>query len=149
MTATTIVSDEVVTFRLGDQWFGIAVLHVQEVICHQRIARVPLAAPGIAGLLNLRGQIVTAIDLHQRLEISRGTSESLMNVVVRDGDELFALIVDEVGDVVAVPPDGLESLPASLDGAWARVCTGVVRMDQGLLAVVDVTRLLDESNTRP
>jgi purine-binding chemotaxis protein CheW len=71
-----------------------------------------------------------------------------MNVVVRDGDELFAFIVDEVGDVATVPPGTLEPLPAGLDGTWAHVCTGVVRMDQGLLAVVDVTRLLDESNTR-
>ena len=144
-----IRSDEVVTFRVGKQWFGVGVLNVQEVIGYQRIARVPLAEPGVAGLLNLRGQIVTAIDLHQRLEISHGTAESLMNVVVCDGDELFALIVDEVGDVAAVPPDTLEPLPASLDGAWARVCTGVIRMEQGLLAVVDVTRLLDESNTCP
>jgi purine-binding chemotaxis protein CheW len=144
----TSATDDVVTFRLSDQWFGIAVLDVQEVIGRQRIARVPLAAPSVAGLLNLRGQIVTAIDLHQRLQIPRDTSESLMSVVVRDGDELFAFIVDEVGDVATVPPGTLEPLPAGLDGTWAHVCTGVVRMDQGLLAVVDVTRLLDESNTR-
>ncbi|HEY5087073.1 MAG TPA: chemotaxis protein CheW [Gemmatimonadaceae bacterium] len=149
MTRTDATAGEVVTFRLGDQWFGVPVLGVQEVIGLQRIARVPLAAPGVAGFLNLRGQIVTAIDLHQRLEISRDTAEPFMNVVVRDGDELFALIVDEVGDVAAVPHDALEPSPGSLDGSWARVCTGVVRMDRGLLAIVDVTRLLDESNTRP
>ncbi len=141
--------NDVVTFRVGDQWFGVDVLDVQEVIGHQRIATVPLAAPGIAGFLNLRGQIVTAIDLHRRLEISRTTSEPLMNVVVRDGDELFALIVDEVGDVSAVSPDALEPSPANLAGVWSRVCTGVVRMDHGLLAIVDVTRLLDEPTTRP
>lgn len=146
---SAVACDEVVTFRVGPQWFGVAVLQVQEVIGHQRIARVPLAPLGVAGLLNLRGQIVTAIDLHQRLEISRSPSESLMNVVVRDGDELFALVVDEVGDVAAVAPDALEALPPSLDGAWARICVGVIRMDHGLLAIVDVTRLLDESNTRP
>lgn len=148
MTTMAASTDEVVTFRLGAQWFGIPVLDVQEVIGPQRIASVPLAAPTVAGLLNLRGQIVTAIDLHQRLQIPHDTSESLMNVVVCDGGELFALIVDEVGDVAAVSPGALEPLPASLDGAWARVCVGVVRMDQGLLAVADVTRLLDESNTR-
>ena len=144
-----IAAGEVVTFRVGGQWFGIDVLSVQEVIGRQRLATVPLAAPGVAGFLNLRGQIVTAIDLHCRLEISRQTSEPLMNVVVRDGDELFALIVDEVGDVVAVLPDALEPPPANLAGLWSRVCTGVVRMDQGLLAIVDVTRLLDEPTTRP
>jgi purine-binding chemotaxis protein CheW len=149
MTASLAPSGEVVTFRVGDQWFGVDVMDVQEVIGQLRIARVPLAAPGIAGFLNLRGQIVTAIDVQRRLEISRSTSESSMNVVVRDGDELFALVVDEVGDVVAVSSGTLDPAPASLGGAWARVCTGVVRMDQGLLAIVDVTRLLDEQNTRP
>jgi purine-binding chemotaxis protein CheW len=145
MTAALTETDEVVTFRLGDQWFGVAVLNVQEVIGQLRVARVPLAAPGIAGFLNLRGQIVTAIDLHQRLQIPCDRSEpSSMNVVVRDRDELFALVVDEVGDVAAVAPGALEPAPASLDGAWARICTGVVRMDQGLLAVIDVTRLLNE-----
>lgn len=148
MIATLRTTNEVVTFRVGTQWFGIPVLDVQEVIVHQRVARVPLAGPSIAGLLNLRGQIVTAIDMHQRLEISRTASESLMNVVVCDEGELFALIVDEVGDVAAVSPETLERLPASLDGSWARICTGVVRMDNGLLAIVDVKRLLDESNTR-
>ena len=142
-------ANEVVTFRIGGQWFGVDVLDVQEVIGQQRIATVPLAAPGIAGFLNLRGQIVTAIDLHRRLEISRTTSEPLMNVVVRDGDELFALVVDEVGDVAAVSHDALEPPPANLAGVWSRVCTGVARMDHGLLAIVDVTRLLDEPTTRP
>jgi purine-binding chemotaxis protein CheW len=152
MTATVASAastDEVVTFRVGSQWFGIHVLEVQEVMVQQRIARVPLAAPGVAGLLNLRGQIVTAIDLYQRLEISPGTSEPLMNVVVRNGDELFALIVDEVGDVTVIPSHAIRRLPANLAGAWARICTGVVEMDHGVLAIVDVTHLLDESNTCP
>jgi purine-binding chemotaxis protein CheW len=149
VTTVAVASSEVVTFRVGSQWFGVSVLDVQEVIGHQRISRVPLAGPGIAGLLNLRGRIVTAVDLHQRLEIPCTASESLMNVVVRDGEELFALIVDEVGDVAEVTAGTLEPLPARLVGMWPRVCTGVVRMDQGLLAVVDVKRLLDEPNTRP
>ncbi len=149
MTASAVQSDEVVTFRVGAQWFGVGVLHVQEVISHQRVARVPLAGPAIAGLLNLRGQIVTAIDMHQKLEILRKSSESLMNVVVRDADELFALVVDEVGDVAVVAPGALEPLPASLDGVWGRVCTGVVRKDDGLLAILNVSQLLDEPNTCP
>lgn len=148
MTATLSSTGEVVTFRVGDQWFGVDVMNVQEVIGQLRIARVPLAGAGIAGFLNLRGQIVTAIDVHRRLEISRHPSESSMNVVVRDGDELFALVVDEVGDVAAVSPGTLEPAPASLVGTWSRACNGVVRMDQGLLAIVDVRRLLEDSNTR-
>lgn len=148
MTAIATSVEDVVTFRVGDQWFGVDVLQVQEVIGQQRIARVPLAAAGVAGFLNLRGQIVTAMDMHRRLEIPRAPSESLMNVVVRDGDELFALIVDEVGDVAAIAPDALEPPPANLAWAWSKVCTGIVKLDHGLLAIVDVTRLLDEANTR-
>lgn len=149
MTATLGVTIEVVTFRVGSQWFGVPVTDVQEVITHQRTARVPLARPCVAGLLNLRGKIVTAIDMHERLEISSAGPESLMNVVVRNGGELFALVVDEVGDVAAVSPHTLERLPISLDGSWARICTGVVRMEHGLLAIIDATSLLDESITRP
>lgn len=149
MTATLNPTDEVVTFRVGTQWFGVPVLCVQEVIKWQRVARVPLAQPHIAGLLNLRGQILTAVDMHKRLEISPAASESLMHVVVCDEGEMFALIVDEVGDVGAFSSQTLERLPASLDASWARVCTGVVRMDQGLLAILDTTRLLDEASTRP
>ena len=149
MNSTAVSSDDVITFRVGSQWFGIGVLDVQEVIGPQRIARVPLAAPYIGGLLNLRGQIVTAIDMHEKLEISRDPDDSLMNVVVRDGEELFALLVDEVGDVVTVPLDGLESLPAGLAGDWGRICAGVVRKDFGLLAILHTTHLLDETSTRP
>src|SRR5665213_2565696 len=149
MIAMAEGTDEVVTFRVGKQWFGLPVIAVQEVISHQQTARVPLARSCVAGLLNLRGQVVTAIDMHDRMEISANASESLMDVVVCDGGELFALVVDEVGDVVAVPPHTLERLPASLDGLWARICTGVVRLDNGLLALIDVARLLDESSTRP
>lgn len=149
MIALAESTDEVVTFRVGKQWFGLPVIAVQEVIGHQPTSRVPLARSCVAGLLNLRGQVVTAIDMHDRMEIPAAASESLMDVVVCDGGEFFALVVDEVGDVVAVPPHTLERLPASLDCLWARICTGVVRMDHGLLALIDIARLLDESSTRP
>jgi purine-binding chemotaxis protein CheW len=149
MTTAVSTSDEFVTFRVGTQWFGVPVLAVQEVINQQRVARVPLAQPYVAGLLNLRGRIVTAVDMHERLEISCSPSESMMNVVVCDGGELFALAVDEVGDVGAFSTHMLERLPAGLDASWARVCSAVVRMDQGLLAILDTTRLLDETGIRP
>ena len=149
MTSTAVTSDDVITFRVGTQWFGIGVLEVQEVIGPQRLALVPLAEAYVGGLLNLRGQIVTAIDMHEKLQISRSPDESLMNVVVRDGDELFALLVDEVGDVVTVPPDDLEALPASLADEWGRICAGVVRKEYGLIAVLHTTHLLDEPSTRP
>ena len=149
MTATTASSDDVITFRVGSQWFGVEVLHVQEVIGPQRIARVPLAESYVGGLLNLRGQIVTAIDMHEKLEISRDPDDSLMNVVVHDGDELFALLVDEVGDVVTVTAGELEPMPVSVGGEWGRICAGVVRKENGLLAVLHTAQLLDETSSRP
>lgn len=149
MTVAASAENDVVTFRVGSQWFGVSVLDVQEVLSAQRVAHVPLSPPDVEGFLNLRGQIVTAINVHQRLQITADADSGSMNVVVCDGDELFALIVDEVGDVVAVPPGALEALPATLDDTWMRVCNGVMRCEHGLLAVVDAGRLLNDSNTRP
>lgn len=139
---------EFVTFRVAEQWFGLPVLMVQEVLAAQRVARVPLAPGDVTGLLNLRGQIVTAINMHRRMEIGLDPEPSPMNVVVRDGDELFALIVDEVGDVVAVPAAAVESLPATLDTCWTGACAGVVRQDGGLLAILDASRTLGETTPR-
>ncbi len=147
MSSEIVRQTDLVTFRVGSQWFGVSVLSVQEVLRAQRVARVPLAPRDVAGFLNLRGQIVTAVSLHRRLEISAGDSTELMNVVVRDGGELFALIVDEVGDVVEVLPGTVERLPSTLESTWGRACTGVVRRDSDLLAITDASRLLDDLQT--
>ena len=147
MTAKMTGDAELVTFRVAEQWFGVPVLSVQEVLVAQRVARVPLAPAEVTGLLNLRGQIVTAINMHRRLELGYAPAGSPMNVVVRDGEELFALVVDEVGDVVAVPERTIESLPATLDTCWKGVCAGVVRRESDLLAVLDPRRVLGDSST--
>lgn len=136
---------EFVSFRVGTQWFGVPVLAVQEVLSIQRLARIPLAPPEVTGLLNLRGQLVTAINLHRVLDSGTPPEGTAMNVVVRDVDELFALVVDEVGDVVSVAPQSIEPLPATLDTCWRDACDGVVRWPNGLLAVLEPGRLLDDS----
>src|SRR5690606_15557418 len=101
-----------VSFELNRQWLGVPVERVQEVLVAQRISPVPLASGEIAGFLNLRGQIVTAIDLRARLGLPpRGEGETCMNIVVRDGDELFSLVADAVGDVVESTADSLEQTP--------------------------------------
>lgn len=132
-----------VSFQLNGQWLGIAVECVQEVLVAQRISPVPLAPDEVAGFLNLRGQIVTAIDLRTRLGLPRrADDQSCMNIVVRDGEELFSLVADAVGDVVEAPGDALEPTPRTLEPLWRSVCEGVIRLPIGLLLVVNVDELL-------
>lgn len=134
---------EYVTFRLADQWLGVPVMLVQEVLVAMRIARVPLAPDAIAGFLNLRGQIVTAFDLRTTLHLPpRDADAEVMNVVVRHESELFAFMVDEVGDVVTVAHDTIEPTPATLDRRWRAACTGIVRRERGLLLVMNVHEVL-------
>lgn len=133
-----------VSFRLTEQWLGIPVVRVQEVLVAQRISPVPLAPLEIAGFLNLRGQIVTAIDLRAKLGLPpRDAGESEMNIVVRDGDELFSLIVDAVGDVVEASADTLDPTPRTLDPIWRSACDGVIRMSMGLLVIMNVDEVLN------
>jgi purine-binding chemotaxis protein CheW len=139
--ATSAEVQGFVTFRLAGEHLGVPVRLVQEVLTHQLLSPVPLAPVEVAGFLNLRGQIVTALDLAARLGLG-ASAEMRMNVVVRDGDELFSLQVDEVGDVVEVAPSALEPPPATLDARWRSVARGVIRLDAGLLVVLDLGALL-------
>ena len=130
-----------VSFRVGEQWFGVPVAHVQEVLRGGRVSPVPLAPPQVAGFLNLRGQIVTAIDLRARLGLDTAAAAvECMNIVVDDRGELFSFRVDEVGDVV----EGcdVDAVPPSLDPQWRACCDGVIRLPTGLLAVMNVEALL-------
>ncbi len=130
---------EYVTFRLADQWLGIPVMVVQEVLTSQRIARVPMAPAAIAGFLNLRGQIVTALDLRTTLGLaSRPAGTDVMNVVVRHEGELFAFMADEVGDVVPVTQQDVRPTPPSLDARWRSASVGIVRRDHDLLLILSV-----------
>jgi len=134
---------EYVTFRLVDQWLGIPVMAVQEVLAAQRIARVPMAPTAIAGFLNLRGQIVTALDLRTTLRLdARPADTDVMNVVVRHEGELFAFMVDEVGDVVSVSNQSVESTPATLDARWRAASVGIVRREHDLLLVMSVNEVI-------
>lgn len=147
MTATppqaACVPKEYVTFRLAEQWLGIPVMAVQEVLLAMRIARVPMAPDAIAGFLNLRGQIVTAVDLRTTLRLApRVADDDVLNVVVRHESELFAFMVDEVGDVVSVADDAIERTPATLDSRWRAACSGIVRRERGLLLVMNVHDVL-------
>jgi purine-binding chemotaxis protein CheW len=132
-----------VTLMLGGQLCGVPVLSVRDVLADQTIARIPLAPPEVAGNLNLRGRIVTAIDLRARLRLPpRAPGESSMSIVTEQGSELYALLVDQVSEVVSLPLASLEQNPPTLPALWAEHSRGIYRLDNRLLVVLDVDRLL-------
>ena len=133
-----------VTMMIAGQLFGIPVLQVQDVLGPQRITRIPLAPPEVAGSLNLRGRIVTAIDVRLRLGLeARPRGDHDMSIVVDHGGELYSLRVDGVGEVVAVATRDFERNPATLDPLWRDVSRGIYRLNEKLMVVLDVSRLLD------
>ncbi|HRJ61293.1 MAG TPA: chemotaxis protein CheW [Azospirillaceae bacterium] len=140
-------SQDYVTMTIADQLFGIPVLQVQDVLGHQRITRIPLAPPEVAGSLNLRGRIVTAIDVRLRLNLSpRHKGKSGMSIVVDLRGELYSLMVDSVGEVLSLSNDDFERNPATLDPRWREVSTGIYRLNGQLMVVLDVPRLLNFTN---
>jgi len=132
-----------VTVTVGGQLFGIPVLEVRDILGPQRITHVPLAPPEVAGALNLRGRIVTAIDVRTRLGLSaQEGSASGMSVVVDIHGELYSLIIDKVGEVMSLPTTDFERNPSTLDQRWREVSNGIYRLKDCLLIVLDVMRLL-------
>lgn len=131
------------TFYLDGLFFGIEVEKVQEVIRHQAMTQVPLAPKLIGGLINLRGQIVTAIDLRVRLGLpERKLGELPMNVVARSEDGAISLLVDEIGDVVEVSDDAFEQPPDTLQGEARELVRGVYKLKNRLLHVVQLNRAI-------
>lgn len=134
---------EFVTMIIDGQIFGIPVLQVQDVLGPQKITRVPLAPREVAGSLNLRGRIVTAIDVRTRLGIPpRADGNTSMSVVVDHNGEFYSLIVDQVGEVMGLSASDYEKTPATLDERWREISDGVYRLKDTLLIVLDVKRLL-------
>ncbi len=129
------------TFFLNGLFLGVEVLKVQEVIRYQEMTRVPLAPNMIQGLINLRGQIVTAIDLRRRLELPpRPEGQLPMNVVVRSEDSAVSLLVDEIGDVVEIQDEAYERPPETLKGVARELVTGVYKLKDRLLLILDTDR---------
>src|SRR5262249_57081002 len=118
------------TFFLDGYYFGLDVLRVQEVIRYQEMTRVPLAPAVVRGLINLRGQIVTAIDLRRRLDLpDRPEGELPVNVVVHTDDGAVSLLVDEIGDVLQVPEEAFERRPETLRGAAPDLIRRAYKLD--------------------
>ena len=137
---------EYVTVIIAGQLFGLPISQVQDVFIPDRLTRVPLASPEIAGVLNLRGRIVTAIDIRIRLRLPpRAEGKLAMSVVVDHGGELYSLLVDSVGEVLSLSAGAAERNPATLDPIWREVSAGIYRLDGTLLVVLDVAKILDFS----
>jgi purine-binding chemotaxis protein CheW len=152
MTTETLVSpagrneddaDAFVTFTVAGQLFGVPVMRVQDILIPEEIAPVPGGPPEVRGLINLRGRIVTVIDMRKHLSLPKaGTGSKGMCVTVESHDEFYTLYVDSVGDVITLPRGRREGNPATLDAVWRNLADAVYRTDQGLLVALHVDRLL-------
>jgi purine-binding chemotaxis protein CheW len=129
------------TFFVGDLFFGVDVLRVQELLRFHQMTRVPQAPEVIEGLINLRGQIVTAIDMRRRLRLPpRPGDHTPMNMVVRTDDGAVSLLVDEIGDVLDMDASTYEQPPENLDPAAREIIRGVYKLKDRLMLVLDVDR---------
>jgi purine-binding chemotaxis protein CheW len=136
------------TFYLDGHHLGIDVTRVQEVIRQQELTPVPLAPGEIAGLMNLRGQIVSALDLRRRLGIAdRPADQPPMNVVVRTAEGSLSLLVDRIGDVLEVHDDDFEPPPDTLQGPLRTLIHGAYKLEHDLLSVLDTDRAIDLATT--
>ena len=132
-----------VTMSIGDQMFGIPVLNVQDVLGSQQITRVPLAPPEVAGSLNLRGRIVTAIDVRLRLGMAKkDDGKPPMSVVVEHDGELYSLLVDAVGEVLSLNMKDYQRNPPTLNARLREFSDGIYRLNGSLLVVLSVGSLL-------
>lgn len=134
-----------VTVRLGGQLFGLPIARVEDVFIPDNFSKVPLARAQIAGVLNLRGRILTAIDLSRVLDVpavndNNGERPALC---VTHANESYGLLTDIVGEVVMIEPDGLEPNPVNLDPLWARVSLGTCRLEAELMVVLNVDALIE------
>lgn len=132
------------TFRVDDQLYGVEVREVQEVIKAQPMTRIPLAPDFAQGLINLRGQLVLAIDLRKRLGLAAPSRETTsMNVVVRSGDEAVSLLVDRIGDVISIDRSQLEPPPPTVTGPSRPLIAGAFKLERELLLVLQTSTTLN------
>jgi purine-binding chemotaxis protein CheW len=143
MTAMNENVVEYVTAIIGGQLFGLPISRVQDVFVPERLTRVPLAGPDIAGLLNLRGRIVTMIDMRRRLDLDTQGGRAPLAIGVEHKGESHGLLIDEIGEVLKLPAASREDNPVNLDERLARVSAGVHRLEGRLLVILDVERVLD------
>lgn len=141
---SAIDEEQLVTMKVDGQLFGIPILNVQDIVEPQQITPVPLAPTAIAGVLNLRGRIVTVIDLRECLGSQPIERERMMSVTVEHKGDLYTLLVDSIGDVRSLPRRDFDKPPMTLESRMRKLCSGIYRLEHDLLAVLDVERVLAE-----
>jgi purine-binding chemotaxis protein CheW len=135
---------EFVTVLIAEQLFGLPIARVHDVFMVDRLTRVPLAPPEIAGILNLRGRVVTMVDMRRRLDLpEREGGRGHMAVGIEYRGESYGLLIDGVGEVLKIPAANRDPNPVNLDPRWSRVAEGVVQLDGRLMVVLDVDRVLE------
>lgn len=135
---------KICTFHVAEYFFGLDVSRIQEVIRYQEMTHIPLAHETISGLINMRGQIVTAINMRQRLGFSAmPENEKPLNIIVRTDDGAVSLLVDNIGDVIDIPRDTFEALPENLKGDIQQVLKEVCKLDNKLLLILDIEQVLN------
>ena len=141
---------QICTFTLDEHYFGVPVEKVQEIVYSREMTRVPLAHPAVRGLVNLRGQLLTTIDLRCRLNLGEATGgpqatgdRRQVNVVLRSQDGIVALLVDAMGDVLELDETLFETPPETLDPFIRRLIEGVYKLDERLLLILDTENTVD------
>ncbi|MCC3306545.1 chemotaxis protein CheW [Sneathiella sp. HT1-7] len=142
MTETNM--HDYVTVFISDQLFGIPVLEVHDVLRGLNLTKIPLAPPEVAGALNLRGRIVTAIDVRKRLGLpEREEDENSMSIVVEHQGEPYSLLIDSVGEVLSLDLNELQPTPVTLNSCWKEISGGVYRLENKLLVLMQIEQLLN------
>lgn len=141
-------SRDLLTIVVAGQRFGIPILQVQDVLGETIVTKIPLAPPEVAGSLNLRGRIVTALNVRMRLGLEKlDDARASMSVVVEHENELYSLIIDEIGDVMRLKNSDFKPTPGTLDPVWRDVSSGIYRLDEELMIVLDVPKFLNAVHT--
>lgn len=144
--ATITGTEQVLAVYLGPELFGIPISHIQEVLATLPLTFVPLAPPAVKGVMNLRGRIVTAIDLRTSLsQMDKAVNpvQANMSVVIEEGGELYSLLVDRVGDVLTVPLAKIEEPPLTMNEAWKRISSGVFPLQDKIMVILKPSALLN------
>ncbi|MBK8009523.1 MAG: chemotaxis protein CheW [Rhizobiales bacterium] len=135
---------EFVTAWIAGQLFGIPITRVHDVFEVERITHVPLAPAEISGVLNLRGRVVTALDMRKRLGLPvREGHEKQMAIGIDHGSEAYGLLVDAMGEVLKLSSDAFDAVPINLQQGWVAISAGIYRLEDRLMVVLDVDKVLD------
>lgn len=136
---------KIVTVTIGGQLFGIDAQNINAIMERIEATEVPQAGNRIAGLINMRGRIVTMVDVRSCLDMSGESNIAKMNVTVDDGGEMYGLLFDTVDDILELPSERMEPVPAILDERWNGIAKGIYRLPDNLLIVLDVKKLVTAS----